>query len=355
MRLVTEARSLRRDRSARIGIVVGSVRWLLGTAILAAICAVPARPAAQGADALVKGRALYATAAYTEALAVLAGLDTEEALQYRALCLMALGQTTEAERTIESLVVMAPTLVLDSAELPPRFASLLGSTRQRVVPRLAREAFAAGRSDFQRSDSAAAAVHFRRVLVLTAEPTTGDLPGMGDLRMLAQGFLDLTARATVADSSMPQPPAAAAAVPLPPAARAEEDQSGRPAADVSPSRSSPPAVLPAAAVQVASAPRDTASGSAAVPLVTPAVPVSQSFPPWPAGVPMRLGATGVVRVRIGADGRVTQAAMEVGLDLQYDQRLLAAARLWRFTPAMWQGQPIATTKLISFTVESPGR
>ena len=66
---------------------------------------------AVGEDTLAAARELYASAAYEDALAVLNKLpdtnrpdETRVVEQYRALCLLALGRTGEAERAIEAVV-----------------------------------------------------------------------------------------------------------------------------------------------------------------------------------------------------------------------------------------------------------
>ena len=66
--------------------------------------------AAQGS--LADARALYSSAAYDEALAMLNGLHASDQRpedggaidQYRALCLLALGRTDEARHAIEAIV-----------------------------------------------------------------------------------------------------------------------------------------------------------------------------------------------------------------------------------------------------------
>ena len=64
-------------------------------------------------DTLMKAKALYADASYDEALTVLKNSDAAEAHQYRALCLIALGRTQEAERALEALINAAPTYAID--------------------------------------------------------------------------------------------------------------------------------------------------------------------------------------------------------------------------------------------------
>ena len=70
---------------------------------------------AVGEDTLAAARELYAAAAYEDALAVLSKLpdtgrpDEQRVIeQYRALCLLALGRTGEAEHAIEAVVLGDP-------------------------------------------------------------------------------------------------------------------------------------------------------------------------------------------------------------------------------------------------------
>ncbi len=51
---------------------------------------------------------LYANAEYVEALRALAEEGGVEAYQYRALSLLALGRTAEAQRAMEDLVTVTP-------------------------------------------------------------------------------------------------------------------------------------------------------------------------------------------------------------------------------------------------------
>jgi TonB family protein len=133
---------------------------------------------------------------------------------------------------------------------------------------------------------------------------------MNDLRLLAQGFLDLAEASTPALASAP-------------------------AAEPSPLPASGPPSRPAAAAFAASA------------------VVSQVLPPWPRTAGPPTDGSGTIRVRIGADGRVKGASIEASLHPRYDLEVLAAAWSWRYKPATLNGEPVASEKLVTFQVETP--
>jgi TonB family protein len=58
-------------------------------------------------------------------------------------------------------------------------------------------------------------------------------------------------------------------------------------------------------------------------------------------------------VQIGADGRVKGATIETPLHPRYDLEVLAAAWNWRYKPAMRNGDPIPSEKLVTFEVKRP--
>src|SRR5215218_11351086 len=100
---------------------------------LIAICvllgSMPALVYAQ--DSLGAARDLYVSASYDEALGVLRRIDapTLQAAdrlainQYRALCLLALGRTVEAEQAIERVVSLDPLYRPTETDASPRLRS----------------------------------------------------------------------------------------------------------------------------------------------------------------------------------------------------------------------------------------
>ena len=182
---------------------------LIGAAIVTA-----AAPAS--AQTLNDARDLYAGAAYAEALEVLDAVEKtttavpamREALQYRALCLLALSRPGEAEQTVARLVVMEPTYSPDAVEAPPQLRELFRVVREQKLPTLVREKYAAARQSFA-SRPAEAAAAFDVVLRLLEAPEvqTGlGADGVADMRTLATGFRDLAkSPAPAAPAASPEP------------------------------------------------------------------------------------------------------------------------------------------------------
>ena len=82
-------------------------------------------------------RTLYGAASFDEALARLSKAKLPAALldqadTYRALCLLALGRSLEAERTIELLVRRNPAYLPDEADVSPKLVQVFRSVRARV-------------------------------------------------------------------------------------------------------------------------------------------------------------------------------------------------------------------------------
>ena len=60
--------------------------------------------------------------------------------------------------------------------------------------------------------------------------------------------------------------------------------------------------------------------------------------------------TGAVRVRIGTDGRVTRADIEVATDPAYDKQLVEAVKSWRYRPGQRNGEAIEMEKLVTYSL-----
>jgi len=69
---------------------------------------------------------------------------------------------------------------------------------------------------------------------------------------------------------------------------------------------------------------------------------------WPSRPP----AAGEVRVAIDETGKVTEAAMVKPTHASYDALLLRAARDWTYKPAMRNGRPIASEKVVEIHLEA---
>ena len=303
-------------------------------------------------DTLVKAKALYAEASYDEALAVLRGNDGPEAHQYRALCLLALGRTPEAERALESLITVAPTFAIAEADLPPRLVTLYSQTRRRMIPAIVKRLFAEGRSDFQAKNMTAARDTFERVLTLANDPAMAGSPEAVDLQLLVSSYLDIVkntapppvpSREGIRLGTFTEAPTAPVAT-IPASAPVSAPASGS---------ASKPALL-TGAPSAASPARATPAAIARPPqarVLVPATTVRQEFPAFTPTPGRPSGPhSGAVRVTIGIDGKVKAATMEVSVDPRYDAKLLAAARAWLYKPATIGGTPIQSEKLVQINI-----
>ena len=280
--------------------------------------------AAAADEPLTDAKALFAAASFDGALAALDRLDATnaaqpEALEYKALCLLALGRSADAQKITETLVTTVPTFAPADADLSPRFVDLLTETRRRIVPVVARRLFADAREQYRAKKTADAQRAFHEVMTLAGDRVWRDTAEAEDLRTLASGFLDLL-------DGVPAPPPA-------PKAAAEPPQ---PVA--------PPVVPPPSA----------AATVAALAQVEAPVPIRQTMPKWVA--PDRVSAMrtfhGTVKVRIGADGHVVDASIATPTHPDYDKLLVDVARTWLYKPAMRNGQPIEVEKVVEFYLQT---
>jgi len=282
-------------------------RALIVGAALVVVCA--ARATAD--SPLTDAKNLYASASYEAALQALERVDdasSSEVLEYRALCLLALGRTDDAERVTETLVTEAPMLVPSFEEFPPRFVTLVTDTRRKLLPQLARDLFAKGRTQFKADNKTEAARHFEQVLVLANDPVLRDGSDGADLRTLATGFLDLLRAQTPAEPKAPV--VAAAPVPAQPK----------------------PAVRSAPVIQ--------------------AVAVRQTLPPWNVRTQTNGGELkGAVRITVGIDGKVKSGVIVTPTHPEYDAQVLAATRDWLYEPATLNGQPVESERVIAIRVQ----
>ncbi len=254
--------------------------------------------------AVVAAKDLYTSAAYDAALTALAGDESQQAQEYRALCLLALGRTDEAKRVTEALVTAHPEFTVSDEETPPRFVALLADTRRRLLPVAIRRLFSEGREKFQAKSYGEAREQLQRVLALAGDPLVKGAEEVADLGVLASGFLDLTnAAATAAAKPAPVPPREVVA-PRPPA-------------------------------------------------IVPPVAIRQAVPPWPRSAGAADGSITVsLRVSIGADGRVKNATVLTPTRPQFDLQLVAAAQGWVYKPGTLNGEPAAMEKVVSLVIDA---
>jgi hypothetical protein len=270
---------------------------------------------AHGQESLQQVKALYASAAYEDALSMVGRLQATgrkpEFEQYRVYCLVALGRTAEAEKAIASVVVENPSFVPDAEETSPRIQEMFQRIRRGLVPEIAQRMYMEARTAWNRKDTSAACEQFTSLVQLIdttlaagTDGTTGSdngEPMLSELKLLATGFLDLS-RALSA-------PPVRAVEPVPSLPRAP----------------------------VASAPMQ----------ITPAVPVKQDLPVWvPTDQATRREFRGAIRVYINETGAVTRAEVSQVVHPAYDRQLLLAAKTWTYQPALKDGVPMASEKVI---------
>ena len=276
--------------------------------------------AAAAQDALGSVRDLYASAEYEEALSALGRLKAEtpatdlEIDRYRVLCLIALGRSSEAERVIESIVVADPLYQPSAADAAPRVVTAFSTVRQRVLPRLARSLYLEAKTAYDRKSYAEAAKALEKAVRVIDSVETQAKNELGDLRVLAVGFLDLSRAAA-------EPPAPAPAAPAP---------SPEPA---------PPATV-------------TAPTPAVIPN-TGLIALKQELPPLPFSI-ASLGVgeyRGTVEVQIDERGNVTSARILQPVHAIYDPILLRAARDWKYEPPRIAGKPTTSLKRVEVVLK----
>jgi tetratricopeptide (TPR) repeat protein len=252
---------------------------------------------------------LYESAAYDEALAALdrlglpdpAAPDQDVArkagLEYRALCLLALDRTSEAEQAIEQLLGQDPAYWPSPGDTSPRFVAAVDRARNRIIPMLARRQYDSAKRDFDERRNGQAAAGFARVVALLDGPAV-DRSALGsgdDLRTLAAGFLELSRLA----AAPPQPAIKAAA------------------------------------------PKVAMIYSAADPDVVPPVAMRQDLPPWKHGsLGIAVRFDGQIDVVIDETGKVESATIVKSIFSGYNDVAVAGAKGWVYSPATKDGVPV---------------
>ncbi|HXE79836.1 MAG TPA: TonB family protein [Vicinamibacterales bacterium] len=298
--------------------------------LLALLFVVAAVAPVRAADSLDAARELYAAAAYDEALAMLQRLQQSpdppsdaELQQERALCLLALNRSAEAEEAIAAVVKAQPLYIPDPSLVSPRVRAAFLDVRRRLTPEIAREYFARGREHFERKDYERAVDSFEVVLELTREVDAAGDPSLGDVRTLAEGFRTLSQAAIdEAERARAEAEAAAAAA----AAAEAEAKEGE------------------EELAVARVFDHTSPG------VTAPVIIKQQVPEWRPFMGTPPGIHGLMSITIDERGRVERAEILRSLHPAYDRRLLQAAADWSYEPATRNGQPVKFRKVLRLTL-----
>jgi len=265
---------------------------------------------------LSEAKTQYEEAAYEDALTTLTKAsastpaDRVQLEQYRALCLIALGRLPEAERAVAALVDADPMYVPPTSVASPRVLAMVAEIRRKELPGVTRRVLDSGRAAYEAKDIPRAQRQFDLLLKLLDDPIMEGRPEREDLLAVARGFSTLLV---------------AAPAPRPPAAETE-----RPAAPPAAAAGTPPA-------------------APAVSTFVPASVIQESLPIWtpPNPAVARNEYNGAVKVRIGTDGRVKAATIDRPTHPAYDTALLNTARSWLYKPAMQNGTPIESERVIA--------
>jgi TonB family protein len=274
---------------------------------------------------LAAARELYASASYDDALAVLNRLRSTDhpagqsraIEQYRAFCLLALGRAADAQQAIEAVIVAEPNYQPNENEVSPRVRTAFADVRRRMLPGIIQQKYALAKTAFERKDFKAAATGFSQVLVALADPAVvaeASRPPLSDLRMLAVGFEELSAKAAA------PPPLVVAPLPVPVAA---------------------PPPPPPTVIRVYSG--DDRN------VIPPSV-ITQTLPLFPGAV--FAPRYGILEVLINEMGEIESAVMTQSVTSAYDRLVLAATRTWRYKPATANGMLVKYRKIVQINVKS---
>lgn len=271
-------------------------------------------------DSLDPVRNLYASAEYEEALTAIGRLKSNADLggaveidRYRALCLIALGRSAEADQAIETTVTLDPLYQPAAADASPRVRAAFAAVRQRVLPTVVRSLYASSKAAYDRKAFAEAADGLDKTVRLI-DNLKGSNQEFGDLRMLASGFLDLSKAAIAKPSVPPAPTPAQVSLNLVKA---------------------PVALVPAPPLPFFNV-----------------VAKRQDLPQLPFSLAATKGRyRGTVEVEINEAGNVVGARVIQSVHVLYDPLLLVAVRNWKYEPARIDGRPMAVRKRVDIVLK----
>lgn len=268
---------------------------------------------AQGQAPLAHVRDLYSNAAYEDVIsAVTADATASPQIgQYKVFSLIALGRPADAEQAAEAVLAGHPGFHPD-ADASPRLVEVFANARRKVAPDELKSMYTHARGLLDKKDRDAAIAAFTEIVGLAGDPDLKDDKTVGELALLASGFLDLS-RALPA----PRPPAP----------------------DASSAKTEPPAAAnPSSASQ---------SNRPAPPVVTPPQPIRQDLPRWtPPSTLARAEYKGRILIHIGVDGTVESAEIVDSVHPLYDELLLTATKKWLYKPATSNGVPMRADHML---------
>jgi len=304
-------------------------------------------------ESIQAAQALYASASYDEALAVLDRLQKQplpppnvrDVQQNRALCLLALGRTDEAALAVAAVVTSDPAYRPNEAGTPPRVRAIFKDVRGRLLPGIIIARYGEARTAYDGRQWTEAAKGFQLVVSLAGDPdlNASDAKAVQDYKVLADGFQRLAVEFATAAEAAAKKAAEPPVRPSAPEKPADAATGGVQAASVAPDAPGAP-LAPRAPV---SPDRLYSSVDAGV---VPPVVIRQDIPKWSVTdrPPSR---DGILELTIGVDGRIERATLTQGMTPSYDHSLLEATRNWRYDPARVDGRPVRYRKAIRITFQ----
>jgi tetratricopeptide (TPR) repeat protein len=319
----------------------------LSCAILVWLVLGLASASAQSNQPLDDAKTLYDSASFDEALQLLDGLgrtqpetNVEEVQRYRALCLLALNRTNDAQKAIEIVFSRDPLYRLSPGEAPPRMQAAFAEVRKRLLPSVTEQLYASAKLSFDRKEYTLAATQFQDLLTFLDDDDAKSLPSLKEFRMLATGFHDLSASAAAVNVAKANAPVPAPAEPAP---APQTNARATAANQIVPANQGPPPAQ-AAAPQIVT--EESAGG-----VLQPPVVVRQQMPIWVASKTLLpKGSTGKLRLIIDERGNVEDAKMVESVHSVYDALLISATRLWKYEPAKLDGRPVRYAKMIQIVL-----
>jgi tetratricopeptide (TPR) repeat protein len=304
-----------------IPVLVAAALWALAS---------PQQTSAPSGPDLTAARALYAAGNYEEALSRLPATPGDatvgEVDEYRALCLLALGRSAEAQHSLEDLVARQPLFKMSDTDISPRLVTMYRDTRRRLLPSTARDLYAKAKADYEQEQYAASSSEFKDLLALLGDADLADAAStVADLKMLADGFSKL------ADAN---------------AAEAAKAAAAKAAASPPPTTPDSPPPIPATAPDPGEKIYTDSDTN-----VVPPVAISAPYPTWrPPSSRFNQDYKGLLRIVIDASGHVESAVMVVSVHVAYDPLLVAAAKDWTFKPATLNGDSVKYQRLIAVSL-----
>ena len=273
---------------------------------------------------LARARLLYAAASYEEALALLpvvpAAAEADEVDRYKALCLLALDRTTDAEQALARVISRNPDYQI-AADDSPRIVELFREVRRRVLPIRAESLYARAKVDLEDRQYDEAIEKFTAAIAILGDPDVGSVTHLQELRKVAEEFRRLAEERRGDALAGPVRPdgSARGATGTPFGAAA---QPGSDAEDTGRMVDEPVYTLLSTQVK-------------------PPVDVLRQMPAWnpPADQAWRT-FRGVIEVLVGRTGEVEQVRLLERLASFYDDALVEAAWGWTFEPARLDGRPV---------------